>query len=142
MSFRICETLESVWTPSSKCLHGGSGILRSSSCLLFFSLGYLITNSDRIRQVHNSFSASSPFAISQHPSLQSDKEDPYHFVAYVPVQGCLWELDGLRRGPVKHGVVDERGEGWVGKAREVIEKRIATYGEGSVRLSLTQNLRL
>ncbi|KAJ9114932.1 hypothetical protein QFC20_001306 [Naganishia adeliensis] len=99
-------------------------------------LGYLITNSDRIRQVHNSFSASSPFAISQHPSLQSDKEDPYHFVAYVPVQGCLWELDGLRRGPVRHGVVDERGEGWIGKAREVIEKRIATYGEGSLMFNL------
>ncbi|GHJ84479.1 hypothetical protein NliqN6_0881 [Naganishia liquefaciens] len=100
-------------------------------------LGYLITNSDRIRQVHNSFSASSPFSISQHPSLQhSDKEDPYHFVAYVPVQGCLWELDGLRRGPIRHGAVDEQGEGWLGKAREVIEKRIATYGEGSLMFNL------
>lgn len=29
--------------------------------------------------------------------------------------------------------MDERGEGWLAKAREVIEKRIATYGEGSVR---------
>lgn len=35
---------------------------------------------------------------------------------------------------MRHGVVDERGEGWIGKAREVIEKRIATYGEGSVRM--------
>ncbi|KAJ9120595.1 hypothetical protein QFC22_002524 [Naganishia vaughanmartiniae] len=96
-------------------------------------LGYLITNSDKIRQVHNSFSASSPFAISQHPSLQSqNKEDPYHFVAYVPAQGCLWELDGLKRGPIRHGEVSDKGEGWVAAAREAVEQRIATYGEGSV----------
>ncbi|KAJ9122028.1 hypothetical protein QFC24_004255 [Naganishia onofrii] len=100
-------------------------------------LGYLITNSDKIRQVHNSFSVSSPFAISQHPSLQSqNKEDPYHFVAYVPAQGCLWELDGLRRGPIRHGEVSDKGEGWIAAAREAVERRIATYGEGSLMFNL------
>jgi hypothetical protein len=101
------------------------------------SLGHLITNSSLIRETHNSFTSSSPFSIAQNPLAQHKKQDAYHFVTYVPVLGQLWELDGLRNAPIKHGPVDEgkgegEGEGWVKKAREVIEKRIATYPEGSV----------
>lgn len=27
----------------------------------------------------------------------------YHFIAYVPIEGHLWSLDGLRRNPVDLG---------------------------------------
>jgi hypothetical protein len=48
--------------------------------------------------------------------------------------GCIWELDGLREGPVRHGACGE-GERWVDAATEVIRERIGTYPEGSVRCS-------
>ena len=51
---------------------------------------------------------------------------------YVPVAGSVYELDGLKRSPVRHGPYSEGGEGWISKAREVIEARIATYPAGSV----------
>lgn len=49
--------------------------------------------------------------------LPKTSEDAYHFVVYIPHAGSLYELDGLKPWPVKHGLVDEGGEGWVAKAR-------------------------
>ena len=37
-------------------------------------------------------------------SVVSEAEEMFHFIAYVPVNGVLWELDGLRRQPVRLGL--------------------------------------
>ena len=54
--------------------------------------------------------------------------ETFHFVSYVPINGRLFELDGLRKFPLDHGPV---GEDWTDKLREVISQRlgIATGGE-------------
>jgi ubiquitin carboxyl-terminal hydrolase L5 len=68
-----------------------------------------------------------------------EKEDAYHFVTYLPVNGCLYELDGLRKDPLMHGPVNE--ENWLDKARDTIQARISTYPMGSVSLcSLSFNM--
>lgn len=61
---------------------------------------------------------------------EREKEDAYHFVTYLPVNGVLYELDGLRPSPIMHAACDD-GD-WLDEARETIEARIATYPPGSV----------
>ncbi|KAF7315253.1 Ubiquitin carboxyl-terminal hydrolase [Mycena indigotica] len=97
--------------------------------------GIVLTSADWLREAHNSLSP--PSAISLDGlGLPKTSEDAYHFVVYLPSMGALYELDGLKEFPVVHGSYDETGEGWLKKARETIEARIATYPAGALEFSL------
>jgi hypothetical protein len=43
-------------------------------------------------------------------------EDVFHFISYVPINGALYELDGLKEGPVR--LCDATEEDWVDKVRQ------------------------
>ena len=96
------------------------------------SCGLTVTSSEFLRAAHNALSPPSAVSLDGLNIPQEKSEDAYHFVVYVPVAGSVYELDGLKRSPVRHGSYSESGEGWISKAREVIEARIATYPVGSV----------
>ena len=49
-------------------------------------------------------------------------EDTFHFVAYVPVGGRLYELDGLKEGPVDLGKC-EQGD-WLTAIKPILDSRI------------------
>lgn len=91
--------------------------------------GLAISNSDQIRDVHNSFARQGKAVlwrtrISKRSSLNmavtqlalnpaetfsvegktaSDDDDIYHFIAYVPHNGRVYELDGIQSAPIDHG---------------------------------------
>jgi hypothetical protein len=54
-------------------------------------------------------------------------QDSFHFVSYVPINGRLYELDGLKRFPVDHGPIDAN-EDWTEKFRRVIRARLSQEG--------------
>jgi ubiquitin carboxyl-terminal hydrolase L5 len=62
------------------------------------------------------------------------QEDVFHFISYLPINGRLYELDGLKEGPVDLGVID--GQNWLDVVRPVIEKRIQKYSEGEIHFNL------
>ncbi|XP_054714863.1 ubiquitin carboxyl-terminal hydrolase isozyme L5-like [Uloborus diversus] len=95
--------------------------------------GLTLSNSEIIREVHNSFARQQMFEFD---SRQPNKEeDVYHFVAYVPIDNRLYELDGLKDGPIDLGPIPTNSD-WLEVARPVIEKRIQKYNEGEIHFNL------
>ncbi|KAM6456891.1 ubiquitin carboxyl-terminal hydrolase isozyme L5 isoform 3-T3 [Liasis olivaceus] len=94
--------------------------------------GLALSNSEVIRQVHNSFARQQMFEFDAKSTAK--EEDAFHFVSYVPVNGRLYELDGLREGPIDLGVCNQ--DDWINAVRPVIEKRIQKYSEGEIRFNL------
>lgn len=93
--------------------------------------GLAISNSDVIRKAHNSFHRQSSFEIIQDKDAKGD--DAFHFVGYIASKGKLYELDGLKPGPICLGDAGE-GAAWLEVARNEIQKRINSYassGEGA-----------
>eukprot|EP00933_Yihiella_yeosuensis_P008538 TRINITY_DN114037_c0_g1_i1.p1 TRINITY_DN114037_c0_g1~~TRINITY_DN114037_c0_g1_i1.p1 ORF type:complete len:381 (+),score=109.72 TRINITY_DN114037_c0_g1_i1:102-1244(+) len=86
--------------------------------------GLAIGNSDPIRKAHNSFRQQSSFEIVQD---KDDKGgDAFHFIGYICHNNKVYELDGLKPGPVLIGDVPE-GTCWADKAREEVQRRIEAY---------------
>jgi len=95
--------------------------------------GLALSNSDVIRCVHNTFARQQMFEFD---AKQADKDDDvFHFISYVPFEGRLYELDGLREGPVDLGVIPD-GTDWIQTARPVIEKRMQHYSNDEIQFNL------
>ena len=55
--------------------------------------------------------------------------EAFHFVSYVPINGRLFELDGLKPYPIDHGPWADVEE-WTEKFRRVIKERLGMATSG------------
>lgn len=95
--------------------------------------GLTLSNSDQIRTVHNSFARQTLFEFDAKAATKDD--DVFHFVTYVPIQGRLYEIDGLKAGPVDHGAIAD-GTDWMDTVRPIIEARMQKYTQGEIHFNL------
>eukprot|EP00920_Eleutheroschizon_duboscqi_P025684 GHVT01063462.1.p1 GENE.GHVT01063462.1~~GHVT01063462.1.p1 ORF type:complete len:383 (+),score=116.58 GHVT01063462.1:188-1336(+) len=89
--------------------------------------GLSISNSDALRTVHNSFRSHSSFEIEDDD--QKGQEDAFHFVSYISFADKVYELDGLKKGPILLGRGGEAN--WLEVARPAIQKRIQDLQGGA-----------
>lgn len=98
-----------------------------------FNKGLTLSNAPKIRSVHNSFARQTLYELDT--KNQNKDDDVYHFIGYIPIHGRIYELDGLKEGPVDLGVIAP-DQTWIDGVRPIIEKRMQKYSEGEIHFNL------
>ena len=80
------------------------------------------------------------------PDADPNQEEAYHFIGYIPFRGKVWELDGLKSGPVEVGELPSGSDttshqNWMDIVRPVLRMKMRKYGggdeeTGSIRFNL------
>ncbi|TKX21177.1 ubiquitin carboxyl-terminal hydrolase-6 [Elsinoe australis] len=95
--------------------------------------GEALSNSNQIRDAHNSFARSSPF-VSDETKQATEDDDLFHFIGYASINGKLYELDGLQPAPISHGAC--KPEEFSEKIIPVLQRRIERYPAHEIRFNL------
>jgi ubiquitin carboxyl-terminal hydrolase L5 len=61
-------------------------------------------------------------------------DNAFHFIAYVPIGGDVWKLDGLDRQPSKYGKIT--GDDWLPTVVPRIEQRMESLSSGGIEFGL------
>ncbi|PBK94562.1 cysteine proteinase [Armillaria gallica] len=67
--------------------------------------------------------------IPRKPPPEEGNEETYHFISYVPAYGKLWELDGLKSGPLEMGDMMAMTE-WIDVVWPALRTKMRKYGSG------------
>jgi len=101
--------------------------------------GLSLSNSKEIKQAHNSFSRPVAFEMPD-DNIQDEEGEAYHFVAYIPDKGKIYELDGLQEGPIECAEYDAKTENsWHDACQKVLRERMEAYtksGQSEIRFNL------
>ena len=97
--------------------------------------GLSISNSEKIRQEHNKFSRPEPFVFSGKKKSEESDEEVFHFVAYLNFKDSIYEIDGLREGPI---LISEDANylNWIEKVKPSIIERIQLYASNEIKFNL------
>jgi ubiquitin carboxyl-terminal hydrolase L5 len=117
--------------------------------------GMAIGGSEEIRNAHNSFARVDPFISdvdAKKNTMIDNDSNVFHFIAYIPKNGHVYEIDGLKSGPVVVGryvsTTEQQKDGcsygdaaWLTVARTAIQERIERFSSSEIKFNLMAVIR-
>ncbi|XP_031641210.1 ubiquitin carboxyl-terminal hydrolase calypso [Contarinia nasturtii] len=101
--------------------------------------GWAIGNTPELACAHNSHAMSqAKRRLDKSSGISTGRftGEAFHFVSFVPIDGHLFELDGLKPFPMNHGPWKD-AEDWTDKFRCTMEERLGiSTGEQDIRFNL------
>lgn len=101
--------------------------------------GWAIGNTPELAFAHNSHAMSqAKRRLDKSSGISTGRftGEAFHFVSFVPIDGHLFELDGLKPFPMNHGPWKD-GEDWTDKFRSTMEERLGiSTGDQDIRFNL------
>jgi ubiquitin carboxyl-terminal hydrolase L5 len=103
--------------------------------------GEAVASSQEIKTAHNAFGRQDAFLQEGKVHAPSESDEAFHFVAYIPMNNAVYELDGLQTGPIVVGsyndtdsTADSAAETdadsqWLSIARAAIQERMIAGGD-------------
>eukprot|EP00505_MAST-04D_sp_SCG-Rhode-Island_P001966 Stramenopile-MAST_4_protein_1966 len=100
--------------------------------------GEMIGQQEIIREKHNSFAQRDPFVSTEDKSDDDGTGDAHHFVAYVEKSGGVYELDGLKAGPILIGPSSGNGdaETWIDVVKREVQRRVDEFASDETHFNL------
>ena len=95
--------------------------------------GLALSNCEKIKVEHNKFAHPEPFIFTKEKA--EDGDDVFHFVAYIHFKDAIYEIDGLREGPILIEK-DVKYEEWIKKVRPSLTNRINLYANNEIKFNL------
>ncbi|KAI8976943.1 ubiquitin carboxyl-terminal hydrolase [Pilobolus umbonatus] len=120
-----------------------SEFVRLTSAMSPEDRGTTLGKCERIREVHNSYDVPNIFAEEAIKKLVEEVDakdmeyvntDNFHYICYIPKNGFLWEMDGLKKKPKK--VCSIQGSNWLELAKHSIQERMTASQGGELTFSL------
>ncbi|KAF2459662.1 ubiquitin carboxyl-terminal hydrolase [Lineolata rhizophorae] len=112
--------------------------------------GYQLVNFEFIKNIHNSFARKMDMMnidlgmknnyTDRKRSRKDDNADEdendqaFHFIAFVPINGEVWQLDGLDRQPRNLGAYLEGN--WLGSVAPLLVDKMAAYEQEEIEFNL------
>ncbi|KAM7535988.1 hypothetical protein Aperf_G00000089776 [Anoplocephala perfoliata] len=93
--------------------------------------GSALATCDKLRLTHNKFAR--PQVLEIDINKPHRPEDVYHFVGFVPINGAVYELDGLKPNPVRVAKIPE-GSSWLSVILPIITTRMSECLDGKFNL--------
>ena len=95
----------------------------------------MLTCSEHIRITHNRFAPFDPFeALPQPEDDLRPRQSAHHYIAFLVINQQLYELDGLKQGPMHYGPCTDSE--FADKVADVLQARINTFGSKSIDFAL------
>lgn len=112
--------------------------------------GDALANFDFVKQIHNSFTRKmdrlngdlhmknqlddSGKTGRKRKAVDDTEDAAHHFIAFMPIDGVLWKMDGLEWQPRSLGKV--RSDDWLDQVKASIESRMSRYSDDEIDFAI------